>query len=42
VNHLIAKGYVPPHEVWANRPIFKFLAALLGAAVLAVAMIWDA
>ncbi|KAH8936162.1 hypothetical protein BDL97_17G069700 [Sphagnum fallax] len=41
VNHLIAKGYVPPHEVWANRPIFKFLAALLGAAVLAVAMIWD-
>ncbi|KAH8958506.1 hypothetical protein BDL97_06G028300 [Sphagnum fallax] len=42
INHLLAKGYIPPHPVAADRPFLKFLAVLLGAALIAIVMIWDA
>ncbi|KAF0933637.1 hypothetical protein E2562_018870 [Oryza meyeriana var. granulata] len=42
INHLIAKGYRPHHRpIAADKPSFKFLAVLLGVAVMAVVMIWD-
>ncbi|KAF2920668.1 hypothetical protein DAI22_08g227557 [Oryza sativa Japonica Group] len=41
INHLIAKGYRPHHPTAADKPLFKFLAVLLGVAVMAVVMIWD-
>lgn len=41
INHLMAKGYRPQQPCRVDRPSFKFLAVLLGVAVMAVAMIWD-
>uniref|UniRef100_A0A0E0JU84 Zinc transporter n=1 Tax=Oryza punctata TaxID=4537 RepID=A0A0E0JU84_ORYPU len=41
INHLIAKGYRPNQPTAADKPAFKFLAVLLGIAVMAVVMIWD-
>uniref|UniRef100_A0A0D9VAV2 Zinc transporter n=1 Tax=Leersia perrieri TaxID=77586 RepID=A0A0D9VAV2_9ORYZ len=41
INHLIAKGYRPQNPIAADKPQFKFLAVLLGVAVMAVVMIWD-
>lgn len=41
INHLMAKGYRPQRPCRVDRPSFKFLAVLLGVAVMAVAMIWD-
>ncbi|CAN6336658.1 unnamed protein product [Urochloa humidicola] len=41
INHLIAKGYRPQEPTRADRPLPKFLAVLLGIAVMAVVMIWD-
>ncbi|CAL4895126.1 unnamed protein product [Urochloa decumbens] len=41
INHLIAKGYRPQEPTRADRPLLKFLAVLLGVAVMAVVMIWD-
>uniref|UniRef100_A0A0E0CDJ6 Zinc transporter n=1 Tax=Oryza meridionalis TaxID=40149 RepID=A0A0E0CDJ6_9ORYZ len=41
INHLIAKGYRPHHPAAADKPPFKFLAVLLGVAVMAIVMIWD-
>jgi zinc transporter 1/2/3 len=41
INHLIAKGYRPNEPTRADRPSLKFLAVLLGVAVMAVVMIWD-
>eukprot|EP01018_Ginkgo_biloba_P003679 Gb_40082 [translate_table: standard] len=41
INHLLAKGYIPHSPNPLNKPIYKFMAVLLGAAVIAVVMIWD-
>jgi zinc transporter 1/2/3 len=41
INHLIAKGYRPQQPNYFDKPIFKFLGALAGVAVMAVVMIWD-
>ncbi|KAK9939804.1 hypothetical protein M0R45_016490 [Rubus argutus] len=41
VNHLLAKGYRPDRAVSLDKPHYKFLAVLLGVAVIAVVMIWD-
>jgi solute carrier family 39 (zinc transporter), member 1/2/3 len=41
INHLMAKGYRPHEPCRVDRPFFKFLAVLLGVAVMAVVMIWD-
>lgn len=41
VNHLIAKGYKPESNTYFDTPFYKFLAVLLGVAVIAVVMIWD-
>jgi zinc transporter 1/2/3 len=41
INHLIAKGFKPHSECYFDTPFFKFLAVLLGVAVIAVVMIWD-
>lgn len=41
VNHLMAKGYRPQQPNYFDKPIFKFLSALLGIAVMAIVMIWD-
>lgn len=41
INHLIAKGFKPQGECYFDTPFFKFLAVLLGVAVIAVVMIWD-
>ncbi|KAJ1287271.1 hypothetical protein BS78_03G418500 [Paspalum vaginatum] len=40
INHLIAKGYRPQEPSRVDRPLFKFLAVLLGVAAMAVVMIW--
>lgn len=40
INHLLGKGYVPPHKVAVDRPSLKFLAVLLGCTLIAVVMIW--
>lgn len=47
INHLIAKGYQRPQEptrvgvgVGVDTPFFRFLAVLLGVAVMAIVMIW--
>ncbi|XP_020405924.1 zinc transporter 1 [Zea mays] len=40
INHLIAKGYRPQEQTRVDRPSFKFLAVLVGVAVMAVVMIW--
>ncbi|KAG8053791.1 hypothetical protein GUJ93_ZPchr0001g32735 [Zizania palustris] len=43
INHLMAKGYRSQyhHPIPADKPLFKFLAVLLGVALMAVVMIWD-
>lgn len=41
INHLIAKGFTPQDECYFDTPFFKFIAVLLGVAVIAVVMIWD-
>ncbi|XP_017982715.1 PREDICTED: zinc transporter 2 isoform X1 [Theobroma cacao] len=41
INHLIAKGFKPQAKCYFDTPYFKFLAVLLGVAVIAVVMIWD-
>ncbi|CAO1941093.1 unnamed protein product [Urochloa humidicola] len=41
INHLLAKGYRPHQPTRANTPLLRFLAVLLGIAVMAVVMIWD-
>ncbi|KAI4385993.1 hypothetical protein MLD38_003971 [Melastoma candidum] len=41
INHLIAKGFKPQEDCRFDTPFFKFLAVLLGVAVIAVVMIWD-
>ncbi|XVF20018.1 hypothetical protein REPUB_Repub11eG0161800 [Reevesia pubescens] len=41
INHLIAKGFKPQAKCYYDTPSFKFLAVLLGVAVIAVVMIWD-
>ncbi|XP_061337933.1 zinc transporter 1 [Gastrolobium bilobum] len=41
INHLIAKGFKPQRKSSFDTPWFKFLAVLLGVAVIAVVMIWD-
>ncbi|KAK1561372.1 hypothetical protein QYE76_059082 [Lolium multiflorum] len=41
INHLMAKGYHPQQPNYFDKPIFKFLGALSGVAVMAVVMIWD-
>ncbi|KAA3489637.1 zinc transporter 2-like [Gossypium australe] len=41
INHLIAKGFKPQAKCYFDTPSFKFLAVLLGVAVIAVVMIWD-
>lgn len=42
INHLLSKGYNPQNtKVSADQPHYKFLAVLLGIAVIAVVMIWD-
>ncbi|XVE59289.1 hypothetical protein DITRI_Ditri05aG0034100 [Diplodiscus trichospermus] len=41
INHLIAKGFKPQSKCYFDTPSFKFLAVLLGVAVIAVVMIWD-
>ncbi|XP_038980084.1 zinc transporter 1-like [Phoenix dactylifera] len=41
INHLIAKGFKPQEPSFFDTPFFKFLAVLIGVAVIAVVMIWD-
>ncbi|KAG8658364.1 zinc transporter 11 [Manihot esculenta] len=41
INHLLAKGYRPQQAASVDTPHHKFLAVLLGVAVIAVVMIWD-
>ncbi|XP_043689308.1 zinc transporter 11-like [Telopea speciosissima] len=41
INHLLSKGYSPPTPDPVDTPHIKFLAVLLGVAVIAVVMIWD-
>lgn len=42
INHLLSKGYNPQNtKVLVDQPHYKFLAVLLGIAVIAVVMIWD-
>lgn len=41
INHLLAKGYTPPSPTALDRPFYKYLAVVAGAATLAIVMIWD-
>lgn len=41
INHLLSKGYKPQKMVSADLPHYRFLAVLVGVAVIAVVMIWD-
>ncbi|KAI3423674.1 uncharacterized protein J3R85_010885, partial [Psidium guajava] len=41
INHLMAKGFRPRNKCAFDTPFYKFLAVLLGVAVMAVVMIWD-
>ncbi|OMO91177.1 Zinc/iron permease [Corchorus olitorius] len=41
INHLISKGFKPQAHCYFDTPFYKFLAVLLGVAVIAVVMIWD-
>ncbi|XP_042068299.1 zinc transporter 2-like [Salvia splendens] len=41
INHLIAKGFKPQNKCYFDTPFFKFLAVLLGVALISVVMIWD-
>ncbi|KAL1298466.1 zinc transporter 1 [Arachis ipaensis] len=41
INHLISKGFKPQSTNRFDTPWFRFLAVLLGVALIAVVMIWD-
>ncbi|MED6151730.1 synaptonemal complex protein zip1 [Stylosanthes scabra] len=41
INHLISKGFKPQKPNRFDTPWFRFLAVLLGVALIAVVMIWD-
>ncbi|KAK3442083.1 hypothetical protein EUGRSUZ_B02315 [Eucalyptus grandis] len=41
INHLIAKGFKPQNKCAFDTPFYKFLAVLLGVAIIAVVMTWD-
>ncbi|WOH03116.1 hypothetical protein DCAR_0522510 [Daucus carota subsp. sativus] len=41
VNHLVSKGYSPHSKVSVDTPLHKFLAVLVGVAVIAIIMIWE-
>ncbi|KAI6686863.1 hypothetical protein NL676_032776 [Syzygium grande] len=41
INHLIAKGFKPENNCFFDTPFYKFLAVLLGVAIIAVVMTWD-
>jgi zinc transporter 1/2/3 len=41
INHLLAKGYTPPRPLAFDRPIYRWLAVVAGAAIVAIALIWD-
>ncbi|KAL8144801.1 zinc transporter 2-like isoform X1 [Apium graveolens] len=41
VNHLVSKGYSPQSKVSVDTPLHKFLAVLVGVAVIAIIMIWE-
>ncbi|XP_062215346.1 zinc transporter 2-like isoform X5 [Phragmites australis] len=41
INHLLSKGYKPRRPVAIDTPIGRWLAVVLGVAVIAVVMIWD-
>lgn len=40
INHLLAKGYNPSTKVALNRPLWRWLAVLFGAALIAIVLIW--
>ncbi|KAF8698756.1 hypothetical protein HU200_035011 [Digitaria exilis] len=41
INHLLSKGYKPQRPVAIDTPVGRWLAVVLGVAVIAVVMIWD-
>ncbi|CAN6312374.1 unnamed protein product, partial [Urochloa humidicola] len=41
INHLLSKGYKPRRPVAVDTPVGRWLAVVLGVAVIAVVMIWD-
>nr|CAB3500517.1 unnamed protein product [Digitaria exilis] len=41
INHLLSKGYKPQRSVTIDTPVGRWLAVVLGVAVIAVVMIWD-
>ncbi|KAJ1296723.1 hypothetical protein BS78_01G324200 [Paspalum vaginatum] len=41
INHLLSKGYRPRRPVALDTPVGRWLAVVLGVAVIAVVMIWD-
>ncbi|CAL4939925.1 unnamed protein product [Urochloa decumbens] len=41
INHLLSKGYKPRRSVAVDTPVGRWLAVVLGVAVIAVVMIWD-
>ncbi|KAL6647994.1 hypothetical protein ACP70R_012218 [Stipagrostis hirtigluma subsp. patula] len=41
INHLLSKGYRPRTPVAVDTPVGRWLAVVLGVAVIAVVMIWD-
>ena len=41
INHLISKGFKPQAKCYFDTPSFKFLAVLLGVAVIAVVTCYD-
>lgn len=41
INHLLAKGYNPPTKTALDGPFYKYIAVVLGAATIAIVMIWD-
>ncbi|CAN6306283.1 unnamed protein product [Urochloa humidicola] len=41
INHLLSKGYKPRRQVAVDTPVGRWLAVVLGVAVIAIVMIWD-
>lgn len=41
INHLVSKGYSPQRKVLVDTPQHKFLAVLVGVAVIAITIIWE-
>ncbi|XP_062211524.1 zinc transporter 2-like isoform X2 [Phragmites australis] len=41
INHLLSKGYRPQRPVAVDTPVGRWLAVVIGVAVIAVVMIWD-